>query len=185
MGTMKLIGVGADGQASLPDLYKRWIIESELLVGGERQLAMFPEYKGETIVIRRGLAELVERLRHETRNTVVLASGDPLFYGIGSYLAGKLPIEVYPAVSSVQWAFAKMGESWQDAAFISVHGRPLTGLAQRIDGRRKVAILTDETNSPAAIARYLLEYGMTEYEAFVGEELGGQMSAAGFSSWKK
>ncbi|MGG2971208.1 precorrin-6y C5,15-methyltransferase (decarboxylating) subunit CbiE [Geobacillus stearothermophilus] len=173
MGTMKLIGVGADGKASLPELYRRWIDESELLVGGERQLAMFPEYKGETIVIRRGLAELVERLRHETRRTVVLASGDPLFYGIGSYLAGKLPIEVYPAVSSVQWAFAKMGDSWQDAAFVSVHGRPLTGLVQRIDGRRKVAILTDETNSPAVIARYLLEYGMTEYEAFVGEELGG------------
>ncbi|KFL16092.1 cobalamin biosynthesis protein CbiE [Geobacillus stearothermophilus] len=173
MGTMKLIGVGADGKASLPELYRRWIDESELLVGGERQLAMFPDYKGETIVIRRGLAELVERLRHETRRTVVLASGDPLFYGIGSYLAGKLPIEVYPAVSSVQWAFAKMGESWQDAAFVSAHGRPLTGLVQRIDGRRKVAILTDETNSPAVIARYLLEYGMTEYEAFVGEELGG------------
>ncbi|MGG3924226.1 cobalamin biosynthesis protein CbiE, partial [Geobacillus thermodenitrificans] len=67
MGTMKLIGVGADGQASLPELYRRWIDESELLVGGERQLAMFPEYKGETIIIRRGLAELVERLRHETR----------------------------------------------------------------------------------------------------------------------
>ncbi|CAM4055003.1 bifunctional cobalt-precorrin-7 (C(5))-methyltransferase/cobalt-precorrin-6B (C(15))-methyltransferase [Geobacillus stearothermophilus] len=173
MGTMKLIGVGADGKASLPELYRRWIDESELLVGGERQLAMFPEYKGETIVIRRGLAELVERLRHETRRTVVLASGDPLFYGIGSYLASKLSIEVYPAISSVQWAFAKMGESWQDAAFVSAHGRPLTGLVQRIDGRRKVAILTDETNSPAVIARYLLEYGMTEYEAFVGEELGG------------
>lgn len=173
MGTMKLIGVGADGKASLPELYRRWIDESELLVGGERQLAMFPEYKGETIVIRRGLAELVERLRHETRRTVVLASGDPLFYGIGSYLASKMPIEVYPAISSVQWAFAKMGESWQDAASVSAHGRPLTGLVQRIDGRRKVAILTDETNSPAVIARYLLEYGMTEYEAFVGEELGG------------
>ncbi|AGT32122.1 CbiET protein [Geobacillus genomosp. 3] len=173
MGTMKLIGVGADGPASLPDLYKRWIMESDLLVGGERQLAMFPEYKGETMVIRRGLAELVERLRNETRNAVVLASGDPLFYGIGSYLAGKLPIDVYPAVSSVQWAFAKLGEAWQDAAFVSVHGRPLTGLAQRIDGRRKVAVLTDEANSPAAIARYLLAYGMTEYEAFVGEELGG------------
>lgn len=173
MGTIKLIGIGADGAAGLPALYKRWIEESELLVGGKRHLAMFPGYKGETIVLRNGLAELVDRLRHETRRTVVLASGDPLFYGIGSYLAKKLPIEVYPAVSSLQWAFAKMGESWQDAAFISVHGRPLKGLAQRIDGRRKVALLTDETNSPAAIARYLLEYGMTEYEAFVGEELGG------------
>lgn len=50
----------------------------------------------------------------------------------------------------------------------------MKGLAQRIDGKEKVAILTDETNDPRAIASYLLEYGMTEYEAFVGENLGGE-----------
>ncbi|MCL6587882.1 MAG: precorrin-6y C5,15-methyltransferase (decarboxylating) subunit CbiE [Anoxybacillus sp.] len=172
MQPIKLIGIGADGKQSLPPLYEQWIYESELLMGGERHLSFFPDYKGETIVIQSGLASVVERLRHETKRTVILASGDPLFYGIGSYLSNKLPIEVYPAVSSVQWAFAKMGEKWHDAAFISVHGRPLRGLAQRIDGLEKVAILTDATNSPAAIANYLLSYGMTEYRAFVGEHLG-------------
>ncbi|EID44171.1 bifunctional cobalt-precorrin-7 (C(5))-methyltransferase/cobalt-precorrin-6B (C(15))-methyltransferase [Parageobacillus thermoglucosidasius] len=174
MQVIKLIGIGADGKASLPRLYERWIYESELLVGGERHLAFFPDYQGETLTIRGSLSQLVEWLRHETKRTVIIASGDPMFYGIGSYLADKLPIEVYPTVSSVQWAFAKMGEKWQDAEFISVHGRSMKGLAQRIDGCEKVAILTDETNSPNAIAKYLLSYGMTEYRAFVGENLGGR-----------
>jgi precorrin-6B C5,15-methyltransferase / cobalt-precorrin-6B C5,C15-methyltransferase len=174
MQAIKLIGIGADGKASLPRLYERWIYESELLVGGERHLAFFPDYQGETLTIRGGLSQLVERLRHETKRTVIVASGDPMFYGIGSYLSSKLPIEVYPTVSSVQWAFAKMGEKWQDAEFISIHGRSMKGLAQRIDGCEKVAILTDEANSPNAIAKYLLSYGMTEYRAFVGENLGSQ-----------
>ena len=77
----------------------------------------------------------MEQLQNETRPTVVLASGDPLFYGIGGYLASKINIEVYPYFSSIQLAFAKMGESWQDAYFVSVHGRSMKGLAQRIDGK--------------------------------------------------
>ncbi|MCX8047736.1 MAG: precorrin-6y C5,15-methyltransferase (decarboxylating) subunit CbiE [Anoxybacillus gonensis] len=174
MERMKLIGIGADGAASLPTLYKQWIDESERLVGGERQLSFFPHYKGEKIVIRNNLSSLVATLMNERRKTVILASGDPMFYGIGSYLAKKVPIEVYPSVSSLQWAFAKMGESWHDAYIVSLHGRTMKGLAQRIDGKEKVAVLTDDTNDPRAIASYLLSYGMTEYEAFVGENLGGE-----------
>ncbi|MGG6432519.1 precorrin-6y C5,15-methyltransferase (decarboxylating) subunit CbiE [Anoxybacillus sp. D401a] len=174
MEQMKLIGIGADGKASLPSLYRQWIDESERLVGGERQLSFFPDYRGETIVIRNNLSSLVSTLMNEPKKTVILASGDPLFYGIGSYLAKKMPIAVYPSVSSLQWAFAKMGESWHDAYVVSLHGRTMKGLAQRIDGKEKVAILTDETNDPPTIASYLLAYGMTEYEAFVGEHLGGE-----------
>ncbi|MBA2875911.1 precorrin-6y C5,15-methyltransferase (decarboxylating) subunit CbiE [Thermaerobacillus caldiproteolyticus] len=173
MQSIKLIGIGADGKANLPSLYERWIDESEVLIGGERHLEFFPDYQGEKVIIQGGLSSLVDRLRHETKRTVILASGDPMFYGIGSYLSSKIPIEVYPSVSSVQWAFAKMGEKWQDAYFVSLHGRSIKGLAQRIDGRETVAILTDYTNSPNEIAKYLLSYGMTEYRAFVGENLGG------------
>lgn len=171
---MKLIGIGADGTASLPPLYRRWIDESERIVGGERQLSFFPYYRGEKIVIRNNLTSLLATLISEPKKTVILASGDPMFYGIGSYLAKKVPIEVYPSVSSLQWAFAKMGESWHDVYVVSLHGRTMKGFAQRIDGKEKVAVLTDETNDPCAIASYLLAYGMTEYEAFVGENLGGE-----------
>ncbi|MDR7317186.1 precorrin-6y C5,15-methyltransferase (decarboxylating) subunit CbiE [Brevibacillus nitrificans] len=178
--TMKVIGIGDDGQQSLLPLYRSWIEESELLVGGERHLSFFPAYTGEKRVLKGGLTALVEELRSETRKTVILASGDPLFYGIGSLLAKKLNVEIYPHHSSIQLAFAKMGEAWQDAALMSVHGRSIKGLAQRIDGKEKVALLTDAQNSPAAIANYLLSFGMTEYDAFVAENLGSDEEKTGW-----
>jgi precorrin-6Y C5,15-methyltransferase (decarboxylating) len=171
--TVKIIGIGDNGAESLLPLYRQWIEESEWLIGGERHLSFFPEYKGETIAIKGSLSALVAKIAESGKKTVVLASGDPLFYGIGSYLAKKLPVEIYPGISSIQQAFAKMGESWQDCTFLSVHGRSMKGLAQKIDGREKICLLTDEENSPAAIAKYLLSFGITEYKAFVAENLGG------------
>jgi len=182
--SIKVIGIGDDGRESLLPLYQQWIDESELLLGGERQLAFFPEYQGSKEVIGGGLASLVDKLKAEQRSTVVLASGDPLFYGIGGYLSTKIKdfknIEIYPHLSSIQLAFARMGESWQDAYFTSIHGRSMKGLAQRIDGKAKVALLTDEQNSPSAIASYLLHFGMTEYQAFVAENLGGAEERTGW-----
>lgn len=177
--SMKMIGIGDSVEGLLPQ-YKKWIETCEVLVGGERVLDFFPDVQAEKVVIKGGLSALVTRLQSETREVVVLASGDPLFYGIGSYLAKKLPLEIYPYMSSVQLAFSKMKDSWQDAYIVSVHGRSMKGLAQKIDGRPKVALLTDEENSPNAIARYLKEFGMHEYEAFVAENLGGETEKYGF-----
>lgn len=180
MKPIKMIGIGDDGKNSLLPIYEEWIYESELLVGGNRQLAYFPDYQGETLPIEGGLSSLVERLQTETKKVVILASGDPLFFGIGSYLSSKLDLKIYPYLSSIQLAFAKMGERWQDAHLESVHGRTMKGLAQRIDGKSKVAILTDAENSPNKIAEYLLSFGMTEYEVFIGENLGGEDERVGW-----
>lgn len=177
---IKIIGIGDEGQDGLLPLYRSWIMESELLVGGERHLSFFPEYTGEKLVMKGGLTPIIDRLHHETKSTVMLASGDPMFYGIGGYLKQKLPVNIYPYLSSIQLAFARMGESWQDAFFTSVHGRSMKGLAQRIDGKEKVALLTDAENNPAEIARYLLAFGMTEYRGFVGENLGGADERTGW-----
>lgn len=179
---MKLIGIGDNGQEGLLPQYIKWIEDSEVLVGGERVLEFFPAYTGEKIVIKGGLSTLVERLSAETRSIVILASGDPLFYGIGGYLAKKLDIEVYPYMSAMQLAFSKMGESWQDAYVTSIHGRSMKGLAQRIDGKKKVALLTDADNCPNALARYLKHFGMTEYRAFVAENLQGTNEKCGWYS---
>lgn len=173
MEPIKVIGIGEDGQESLLPLYHTWINESDILVGGERVLEFFPDYKGEKWIIKNGLSSLVENMKESGKRTVVLASGDPLFYGIGSYLSKKLPVEIYPALSSVQLAFARIQESWQDCTFLSVHGRSIHGLAQKVDGQTKVCLLTDEGNSPDAIARYMLDFGITEYEATIAENVGG------------
>lgn len=175
---IKIIGIGDEGPSGLPASVLELIDKTEILAGGVRHLSMFSGHPGEKLEFSVGISGMVERLgrlRLE-KEVVVLASGDPLFYGIAGYMVEKLgsgSVDVYPHLSSIQLAFAKMGESWQDALLESVHGRSLQGLAQRITGREKIALLTDPKNSPAAIARYLLEFGMTEYEAFVAENLGG------------
>ncbi|OEH93121.1 bifunctional cobalt-precorrin-7 (C(5))-methyltransferase/cobalt-precorrin-6B (C(15))-methyltransferase [Bacillus solimangrovi] len=171
---IKLIGIGDEGRRSLLPLYEKWINECEVLVGGERQLAFFPNFQGDKIPIKVGLKSLVEKLQQESRKVIILASGDPLFYGIGSYLSNKLDIEIYPYLSSIQLAFARMEERWEDAYISSLHGRSIRGFAQKIDNKDKVAILTDQTNSPNEIAKYLISYHMTEYEAFIAENVGGE-----------
>lgn len=169
-----MIGIGDNGVNGLLPQYIDWINECDVLVGGERHLAFFPNFNKEKKVIKGGLSKLVDELQQETRNVVILVSGDPLFFGLGGVLAKKLPLEIYPYTSSVQLAFSKMQDSWQDAYIVSLHGRSIKGFAQKIDGRKKIAILTDDNNTPQAIATYLKHYGMTEYEAFVAENLEGE-----------
>lgn len=173
-----VIGIGEDGAGGLTPDSLSLVNNSEVLLGGERQLGFFGTYAGEKIVLQGGLKPFTDKLEEvwRERRTVVLASGDPLFFGIAGYLVrrfGPEHVQVIPHYSSVQLAFARLGDSWQDAELISLHGRPIQGLAQRMDGRHKVALLTDANNTPAVIAGYLLEFGMTEYEAFVCERLGG------------
>ncbi|RAL26291.1 precorrin-6y C5,15-methyltransferase (decarboxylating) subunit CbiE [Thermoflavimicrobium daqui] len=174
---VKVIGMGDDGQNGLFPSYRKWIERADVLVGGKRLLDFFPTFTGKRIVIQGGFKSVLEKVQEASKeqDVVILASGDPLFYGIASFIIhklGKERVEVHPHLSSLQLAFSRMGESWQQARIESVHGRPLQGLVQRIDGQDKVAILTDQTNSPSAIAKYLLEFGMTEYQAFVAENLG-------------
>ena len=177
-----MIGIGDNGAAGLLPQYIEWINECDVLVGGERHLQFFPSFEKEKKVIKGGLSALSAELQEETRNVVILVSGDPLFYGLGGVLAKKLPLEIYPYTSSVQQAFSRMQESWQDAYIVSLHGRSIKGFAQKIDGRKKIAVLTDETNSPQAIATYLKRFNMTEYDAFVAENLEGENERCRFLS---
>ncbi|MFF2912333.1 precorrin-6y C5,15-methyltransferase (decarboxylating) subunit CbiE [Paenibacillus sp. NPDC057934] len=180
-----IIGIGEDGAGGLAPENLKKVLESDVLLGGERQLSFFTQYTGDKIVLKGGLQTFTDKLERlwKNRKTVVLASGDPLFFGIATSLMQKFGpehVEVIPHYSSVQLAFARLGDSWQDAELVSLHGRPIHGLAQRIDGKVKVALLTDAVNHPARIASYLLEFGMTEYEAFVCERLGSPEERCGF-----
>src|SRR5579875_1074126 len=139
-----VIGIGDDGAEGLLPQSARVIELADVLVGGERQLAFFPNFLGDKVVLK---SPIIQKLKdiHATysgRRIVVLASGDPLFYGIGSLILkqfGASRVNIMPHLSSVQLAFAKAGESWQDANIVSLHGRPIIGLAQKINRHDKVA----------------------------------------------
>jgi precorrin-6Y C5,15-methyltransferase (decarboxylating) len=173
-----VIGIGEDGCKGLSSRAMNAIATARVLAGGERQLAFFPEFEGERILLKSGIGKALERIGElsEEANVCVLASGDPMFFGIGSLVVAKCGaehVEVIPQPSSVQWAFARAGINAEDACVISLHARPREGFLTRLKRFAKVAVFTDAENSPPRLAAYLLEHGETSFDAWVCESLAG------------
>jgi precorrin-6Y C5,15-methyltransferase (decarboxylating) len=169
--------MGADGRAGLGPRALEAIAGARALAGGERHLAAFPEFTGERIPLGKGLDFALARLAAaaEGGRACLLASGDPLFFGVGARALGALGaerVEILPQPSSLQWAFARLGLAWDDAALISLHGRPRDGFLARLRRRAKVACFTDAANSPPALARHMVDHGETGWTAHVCERLG-------------
>ncbi len=183
-----VIGIGQDGPAGLSAASRASLAQAEVLAGGHRHLAFFPEFTGRRIVIEGDIPAMIAQLRecYPRARTVVLASGDPLFFGIGAALVEAFPrtdLTFIPHVSSIQLAFAAIGEPWHDARIESLHGRPLESLLAAIADRpRKLALFTDGRNHPARIAEFLAGRGYGEGTTYwVAEELGGP--AERVTSW--
>jgi precorrin-6Y C5,15-methyltransferase (decarboxylating) len=172
-----VIGLGDDGCLGLTSRAMQAVTRAQFLVGGERQLAFFPEFRGERITLQGGLTAALQRvasLAHENQ-VCVLASGDPLFFGIGAKVVevvGAEHVEIIPHPSSMQWAFAKLGLKWDDATLLSVHGRSRHGFLTKLRRCKKAALFTDEENSPARLATLMLEHELTGWTAHVCERLG-------------
>ncbi len=173
-----VIGIGDDGCASLTSRAVNAVMQAGVLVGGERHLEFFPQFQGEKILLKGGVASVLDRVAQlaEEQNVCILASGDPLFFGIGSVVIARLGaeyVEVLPQPSSMQWAFARAGLKWDDAACVSLHGRSSEGFLTRLKGQAKVAVFTDEKNSPSVLAQRMVAHGETAWVAWVCEHLGG------------
>jgi precorrin-6Y C5,15-methyltransferase (decarboxylating) len=125
--------------------------------------------------------QAIKEIRHQLTAgsgcIVVLVTGDPLFFGLGRLLLTELPPEqltFHPHLSAVQLAFNRIKVPWQDARVISAHGRSVDELIQALQqGADKIAVLTDGTNTPSAIARLLLALDLpSQYQFWVCENLG-------------
>ncbi|MCV2401329.1 precorrin-6y C5,15-methyltransferase (decarboxylating) subunit CbiE [Marinomonas sp. C2222] len=109
------------------------------------------------------------------KSLVVLASGDPLFYGIGAWLGRNFPPEkltFYPNVSSIQMACHRLGLSLQDVETVSLHGRPLGSLRRHLQAHKTLALLTDQYSQPKHIAQECVLAGLDDSKIFVCEALG-------------
>lgn len=176
MKSIHVIGAGIAGQEGFTPQALELINKSTLLFGAERLLALFPDYAGERVAVdENNLGIMVTALQECEGRAVVLSSGDPLFFGTGRYLLRNLPdelIEFLPNVTSVQYAFAKIREPWDDAVFVSVQGRMLKDVVDRIVANDKAAVLTDGVNTPGMIGRELLSRNRSGYKAYLCENLG-------------
>ncbi|MBD0335241.1 MAG: precorrin-6y C5,15-methyltransferase (decarboxylating) subunit CbiE [Cyanobacteria bacterium Co-bin13] len=180
--SIQVIGIGLDGVAGLSAATLALIEQADLLVGSARHLAYFPSFEGEVWPIssfQTALNQLKQRLASgNPAAIVVLTSGDPLFFGLGRLLLAELPpeqITFHPHVSSVQLAFSRLKLPWQNATLVSAHGRSaetLTAALRR--GDETIAVLTDGSHTPNALASLLLELDLpVSYQIWVCENLGG------------
>ena len=169
-------GPGLKAYISPKALYN--IKKADILLGSRRLLKLFPNINAKKIIIEKNYKIMVDRIAgwRSSLQVVVLVSGDPCFFSYAKMIVKKMGSEsciIIPGISSIQLAFAAIGESWDDASFISLHGRN-TGYAQLIKKVRdysKVGVLTDQKNTPAIIARRLLEGGIRDRRMFVCESL--------------
>ncbi|HEY8983545.1 MAG TPA: precorrin-6y C5,15-methyltransferase (decarboxylating) subunit CbiE [Streptomyces sp.] len=152
---------------------------AELVVGGRRHLASVTLPAGASSVVLGPLApafDVVEKYLGEGRRVVVLASGDPGFFGVVRALAerfGPGVLEVRPGVSSVATAFARLGVAWDDAVVVSAHGRAARVAVNVCRAFPKVAVLTGPGGGPAELGAGLVGYAR---ELVVGTSLGDPVS---------
>ncbi len=171
-----LAGLGMGGEA-LGERARRWIDRAEVLAGAARHLKLFPDHPAEKLPFGSPLSETlkeVERVSRE-RRTVVFASGDPFFFGVGKRLVeilGKERILAIPNITTVQSLFAKLCEPWSDAYVGSLHGRENVGWLRAFRNYSRIALFTDDVHTPAWIATRLLDAGVRNYRLVVAEDLG-------------
>ncbi len=174
-----IIGVGLAGPESLSPGMLRSVERADMLIGGSKILDGFREMPGKKIPLEghlKALPRWIDRARKEGKKVVVLTSGDPNFFGIARLLrehfaAGEL--KIHPNVSSIQLAFARIGLAWEDAFFLSLHGREAGPVVDAVRRHGKVGILTDPKNRPGRVARLLLKSGLPDCRTFVCCRLGG------------
>ena len=136
---------------------------ADVLAGGERYLEMFPDFKGEKVKVGALAEETARRLAKmakEGKRILVLASGDPLFFGIGAMFAGIVPKErltLVPNVSAAQVFFAELGVPWHSAKFFSVHGRGKPLPWRDVLSSGLSAVYCGPSNTASDVARELVE----------------------------
>lgn len=195
-GLIHVVGVGLSGVGSLLPEVRKIVESATLLIGAQRHLEAFaylwsdeaitepnqcPKPKVEAWPLgnfTQIFADLLERLSTEPHTrAVVLASGDPLFFGIGRLLLASIPAKqlvFHPQVSAIQLAFSRLKIPWQNATLISVHGRDEQQLVRSLkQGDRCIAVLTDGVLTPGAIAQLITALDLpTQYRLWVCENLG-------------
>jgi len=188
MVKIHLIGMSDAGLDSLSSRARSLVETARFIAGGKRHLEFVAHLPAATFKVDGDMAGLAMRLKQEAAQlgagaVVVLASGDPLFYGIGKALIERLGpelLEVHPGLSSMQLAFARVGLSWEDASLVSVHGRSMAPLLAVPPMALKLGIFTDDKNTPGTIATFLMAQGWpASSEAWVLENLEGRDEKVG------
>ena len=174
---LAVIGVGEDGPDALSGAARGLIESAELVIGGERHLALVKKTSGERLAWRSPLWDtLPELMRWRGRRVVVLASGDPLCHGVGALLARNFAPEemvVLPSLSAFSLAAARLLWPLEACVCLSLHGRPLETLTLHLAPGARILALSRDGETPGKVARLLRDHGWGPTTLTVLEHLGG------------
>lgn len=167
-----VVGIGPGSLAHLTPQARQAIAAADILVGGARHLALFPDFHGRIRKLDADIDGLLAWLdEHKSRQVAVLASGDPLLYGIGKRLSAHFATDellIVPGISAVQYLCARVALDMNDLYLTSSHGR--TPDFDWILQHDKVAMVTDKIIGPRAIADAILQRKLTRM-LIIGENL--------------
>ncbi|MBV8088551.1 MAG: precorrin-6y C5,15-methyltransferase (decarboxylating) subunit CbiE [Alphaproteobacteria bacterium] len=178
---LAVVGIGEDGLPGLAPAGRALIETAEVLVGGARHFRMMPDSSAERLLWQRPLDRTIDAIAaRRGRAVTVLASGDPLWHGIGVTLARRFSPEemtIAPQPSAFSLAAARLGWPIADCAMITLHGRPLDTLRLHLAPGRRVLALSADGDSPPAVARLLTRLGWGPSRLTVFSHMGGANEA--------
>lgn len=169
---INVIGLGPGNTDYITKLGEKLIQNSDVVIGGKRNLESIIDFEGEKIEISSNLKEIVEYINNnEHKQISVIASGDPLIYGIGRYLSkniDKEDLNIVSGISSLQYIFSKVHIDMNDLYITSSHGK--TPDFDYVLSHKKVCMVTDKIIGPKEICKQILDRNL-EKTIVVGENL--------------
>lgn len=169
---INIIGLGPGNVGYCTKLGEKLIYNSDVIIGGRRNLETITNFKGEKIELNINLKEIVEYIKNnKEKNISVIASGDPSIYGIGKYLSNnfdKSDLNIVSGISSMQYIFSKICVDMNDLYITSSHGKSPD--FDYILNHKKVCMVTDNKIGPKEIAKEILKRNLDKV-MIVGENL--------------
>jgi len=174
---LTIIGLGEDGLEGLTPAARKLIEQAQTLVGGERHLARVPNGTAERLRWAAPLKLTIDEiLKRRERRVVVLATGDPLWFGIGVTLLRAVPANetwIVPGVSAFALACARLGWPLAEVECLTLHGRPFAFLNGVVAPGARLLLLSHDGATPLAVAKALTALGYGPSRLTVLEHMGG------------
>ncbi|EQF22837.1 precorrin-6y C5,15-methyltransferase (decarboxylating), CbiE subunit [Clostridioides difficile CD160] len=169
---INIIGLGPGNLDYITKKGENLISTSDVLIGGKRNLESIKNFKGEKIILDSNLREIIEYINNNKEKQIsVIASGDPLIYGIGRYLSKNIDnkiINMVSGISSLQYIFSKIYVDMNDVYITSSHGKVPD--FDYILSHKKVCMVTDSKIGPKQISKEIMDRNLNKI-IVVGENL--------------
>ncbi|MAZ15135.1 MAG: cobalamin biosynthesis bifunctional protein CbiET [Ahrensia sp.] len=178
---LHIVGIGEDGMDGLSAQAQKLVGEAEVIVGGDRHHTLAPNVTAKRIAWPSPFDAMIEEIKsHKGRRVVVLVTGDPLWFSVGSRIIRGIPKEevvFHPQLSAFQFASCRMGWSLADVETLTVHGRAAEQIIPWFAPDQRILLLTKDASSPGTVARLLTERGYGPSKLTVLAALGGPNEA--------